>query len=125
MPKIDSRVRYGLNDCLTDCVAKFFGVHTSRVPLFVRYDNWEDRLRRFFRRRGYRLRFIRDFSPKVLRGRRVYLVQGRSPRNPKYRCGLFDHMVLYRGRRRYYDPSLDRRWLHGRPKHVWIPERIT
>jgi hypothetical protein len=78
-------------------------------------------MRRFFRRRGYKLT-LHDYSPELLsNSRKLYLVQGVSPIDPRVH-----HMVLYRGRELYYDPAgRPKRGLLGKPLYVFEPHKIT
>lgn len=110
------------NNCTGQCVAYFFNLHPHRIPCFAKgADNFPVFLRRvqaFFRRRGYRLS-VHPYSPRLLKGRGLYLVQGLSPESPRYH-----HMVVYKGRRRHWDCHHERKFLKGRPLYVFIATRI-
>src|SRR5437763_1446916 len=98
------------NECLTVSVARFFNLNPKRVPFFIGDPDWQERLIGFYRRRGYKLRPVRYSSSLLANQRKLYLVQGLSPRSKadpkkKTRRNQLEHAVLYRGRKPYFDPN--------------------
>ena len=110
------------NDCLTQCVAKYFGLNPNRVPFFVSKKNYGKYLRAFFKRRGLRIDW-EFFDEKLLcNKRKLYIVVGVSPR--KFRGKKVRHAVLYKGIKPYYDPNTGGLFLK-KPEHIWIVKKIT
>jgi hypothetical protein len=96
--------------CLTDAVAYVLNLHPERVPYFV-YPRagWMSRLRRFFRKHGYRARWVRcDEAPR----RGVHIVCGNS-----LRWKTSAHVVVYRAGKCVYDPDWPSQWTAERMTH--------
>lgn len=94
-----TRRDYMKHGCLTDCVAFYFNVHPSTVPLFIRpQKGWVKRLKAFFRRRGYRARFIETRRPPTSG---THIVIGKSVKFPKD-----SHAVVYRRGRKVWDSAM-------------------
>lgn len=104
-------------------IAYLLKLPPSRVPLFVAHRNWRERVNRFFYRRGLDLAIV-DFHPKFLKNKRkLYLVQGESPRNPGYSKGNWDHMVVYKGKKPHYDPDKSNDFVL-KPTFVWLLTKV-
>lgn len=102
------------NDCLTQCVAKYFNLNPNRVPFFVKRKDYGRYLRNFFKRRGLRIEW-ENYSKKWLRNKRkFYIVVGLSFRGKQIR-----HAVLYKGAKPYYDPDESQKFLR-KPEHIWL-----
>ena len=107
------KMKRGVDDCLTDCVAYIFNIHTSRVPFFIGYENYGKELRKYFKKQGYKIEpWV--FDESLFQPKRLYIVQGISPRFKRKR-----HAVVYRGNQPEYDPHWSAKFLK-KPEHVWI-----
>ena len=102
--------------CLTDCVAYFFNVHMSRVPLFI-YPRvgWNKRLKAFFARRGYKARWQ---QARTVPSRGVHIVCGDS-----LRWKTASHCVVYRNGQLVYDPNGPGQWKDARITHRLVVRR--
>lgn len=112
---------HGKNTCLTDCVAKLFGLNPRRVPFFIANRlGWLEAVRRFYRRRGLELQIARLKRSTPLANRCLYLVTGLSPRSrakdPLHPRAIH-HAVLWRGRKPFFDPSPSGKFLK---KSLWV-----
>lgn len=112
------------NTCLTYAVAFYFRLNPRRVPFFIGHDDYGRYLRAFFRRRGYTIAPW-YYHPSLLKNRRkLYIVQGQSPnsraKNP--RRGK-QHVVIYKGKRPFYDPNPGEKFLQGKPCYVWVVKK--
>jgi len=106
------------HDCLTMCVAKYFGLNDKRVPFFVKYDDYGRYLRSFYKRRGLRIDW-EHFDKKLLRNKRkLYIVVGLSPRGKR-----IHHAVLYKGTKPFYDPNESQEFLR-KPLFIWMITKI-
>lgn len=103
--------------CLTDCVAFWFGIHPERVPCFVYpRKGWMDRLRAYFRRRGYCVWWVKcDAPPK----RGTHIVCGDS-----LVWKTYAHVVVYRNGKLVYDPQYPSLWKDSRITHRLICKRM-
>lgn len=104
-------------DCLTCCVAFYFKISYEKVPHFVKFKDWDDRLRRFFGRRGLKIEFI-HYHSAVLKKNKFYFVQGQSWRDKKWH-----HVTIYKGNKPYFDPSHSNKFLKGEPKFIIKPTK--
>lgn len=103
--------------CLTDAVAYLLNVHPERVPLFVcPRAGWSRRLKRYFRRRGYRVRWQRCHRVPA---RGTHLVCGNS-----LTARWASHVVVVRNGRLAYDPEFPSRWDATRVTHRLIVEPV-
>lgn len=116
MPRNIARLRR-TQGCLTDAVAYLLNVHPDRVPLFV-YPRagWNQRLKAYFRRRGFKVRW-RRCSTVPRRG--MHLVCGTS-----LVWKTAGHAVVYRAGRLAYDPDFPSRWTADRITHRLVVERL-
>lgn len=104
-----------INTCLTYCVARYFNMDPLKVPFFIEHGSrYGHYLRRFFRRRGLYIECL-PFSPKFLQNKRkLYIVQGQSVASKAksiHSKRALHHVVLYRGKKPYYDPGRRQRFL--------------
>ncbi len=91
------------------------------MPLFIQYKDWRIRLDNFFRKRGYTITPVK-YNKKLLKNKRkLYLVQGISPRMKKTRV---EHMVIYKGTEKHYDPHASQEFLRGRPLWIWLISKL-
>jgi hypothetical protein len=116
--------------CLTYAVARYFNMNPRRVPFFVGYPDWQARLVAFYRRRGLRLQPVKYKASLLSNARKLYLVQGLSPRskanpNAPVRRNQLEHAVLYRGNKPYYDGNGRGKFLKGKPRHIWLADKIS
>ena len=103
--------------CFTDCVAYLLNVHPETVPFFVYpRQGWANRVRRFFRRRGYVVRW-RTCESVPKRG--THLVVGDS-----LRWKTYGHAVVYRNCRLAFDPQFPSRWKNQRMTHRLVIARL-
>lgn len=109
------------NDCLTQCVAYALNIHPKNVPFFIGSKDWRRSVARYFRKLGLRIVPVK-YDPKLLANqRKFYIVQGPSWRGRK---SQFEHAVIYKGRRRHWDPNIDGRFLRGKPTWIWTVSDI-
>lgn len=107
------------DDCLKCCAAFYLNLPLKKVPHFILYKDWRRRLDRFFRRRNLKITPVR-YNPKLLSNKRkLYIVQGKSPRTKSW-----EHAVVYKGKKRFFDPSQSNKFLKGRPTFIWIIKKI-
>jgi len=102
--------------CLTDCVAYVLNLHPERVPFFVYpRDGWMVRVRRFFKKHGYEVKWTRCAAvPK----RGTHIVCGNS-----LKWKTFAHVVIYRNGRMVYDPAYPSKWTDNRVSHRLVMSR--
>jgi len=119
LKKITKEEKYWKNryksDCLTQVVAFYFNIHADRIPFFIEYTNWKSRLKSFFKRRGKKITWIKYDKKLRLNKNKLYIVQGQSPRSKKWQ-----HAVIYKGHKPFYDSSSDRKFIKGKPKWIYI-----
>jgi len=109
--------------CLTDCVAYFLNIHPENVPYFVYpRKGWNDRLKRFFKKHGYRAEWIfcgygtRFFKiPK----RGTNIVCGNS-----LKWKTYAHVVVYKNGKVAYDPQYPSKWSDKRVTHRLIVSKL-
>ncbi len=107
MTEATKRRKHG---CLTDCVAYWFNLHPENVPLFIYpHAGWVGRVKRFYRRRGYRARFVGCRRPPTTG---VHIVIGKSWKYPRE-----SHAVVYRQGRIVVNTANDRRFPLNRITH--------
>lgn len=107
-PREDRRYRARMG-CMTDCVGFVFGLCPERVPLFLDRKTWNRRLKAFYRRRGYRARWILATTvPK----RGTHIVVGDS-----LVWKRAAHAVVYRNGRLVFDPDYPSKWSTKRITH--------
>lgn len=96
--------------CLTDCVAYILNLHPEKVPYFVypRKD-WSKRLKTFFRRHGYEVRWVLCKTPPK---RGTHIVCGDS-----LVWKTASHVVLYKNGKLIYDPNYPSKWNTKRITH--------
>ncbi len=103
--------------CLTDCVAYVLNLHPERVPYFVfPREGWNQRLKRFFRKHGYQVRWDRCFFPPK---RGTHILCGNSKKWKTY-----GHVVVYRSGKLAYDPNYPSDWDDTRITHRLVASRI-
>jgi hypothetical protein len=104
--------------CLTDCVAYVLNRHPNKTPYFVYpRKGWSARLKRFFRRRGYRV----WWAPCAIVPRRgTHIVCGNS-----LRWKTAAHVVVYRNGRVVFDPDFPSRWTPGRVTHRLVVKKAS
>lgn len=113
------RRRDGYNTCMTDCTAYYFGLHPSRVPFFIGHSDWVKAIQRFYAWRGYDIKPVK-YRPGIFTNKRkLYLVQGMSP-NASIKFPHLEHMVVYKGSKKHFDPSPLKRFIVGRPTWIWL-----
>lgn len=110
------------DDCLTQCVAYYFNIHPHHVPFFVQWGDWESRMKRFFRRRGYSVASLeyKNGVHKMLRTKRLYIVQGVSPKSKarnKHDARATNHAVVMRRGKVVFDCAYRKRALRN---ILWI-----
>ena len=97
---------------MTDCVAYYFNMHPDKVPYFIAnrpHTGWARRLREYYKRRGFKARWIETTSvPK----RGLHLVTGDSLTFEKYA-----HAVMYKDGKLVYDPAYPSSWKDCRITH--------
>lgn len=97
--------------CLTDCVAYFLNLHPENVPFFVYpRKGWNERLKRFFRKYGYRAVWYTCFFPPK---RGTHIVCGNSL---KWKTSA--HVVVYKNGKMVYDPNYPSDWDDSRLTHI-------
>ena len=102
--------------CLTDSVAYVLNLHPERVPYFV-YPraHWMRRLRAWFRRRGFDVRWVPTATvPK----RGIHIVCGNS-----LHWKTYAHVVVYRSGRLVFDPQYPSKWSDKRITHRLIIQK--
>lgn len=102
--------------CLTDCVAYLLNLHPENVPLFIYpRDGWMRRLRGFFKKHGYQIRWTGILRPPKTG---THIVSGHS-----LVWKTYAHCVVYRQGRLAYDPDFPSRWKDSRATHKLIVQR--
>lgn len=71
----------GYNTCLTDCVAKYFGLDPKDVPFFIGYKDFPGVLIKFYRKRGLKIFFARYNKAILKNKKKLYIVSGVSMRS--------------------------------------------
>ena len=99
--------------CLTDCIAYYFNLHPEKVPFFVYPRNgWSQRLKRFFKRRGYKAFWQGCLRPPKSG---LHILCGDS-----LRWKTASHAVVYRDGKLVYDPKYPSEWSDKRITHRLI-----
>ena len=112
MKEIEYKQRHK-QDCLRCCVAFYFKIPYEKVPDFVKFKDWDDRLKKFFKRRGLKIEFY-HYKPFLLANKnKLYFVQGQSWRNKKWH-----HITIYKGNKKLFDPSHSNKFIKGKPKFI-------
>lgn len=102
--------------CLTDCVAYVLNLHPHRIPYFVYpRDGWMDRLRAFFKKHGWEVRWHECSTPPA---RGTFIVCGDSLKYKTY-C----HVVVYRSGKLVFDPQFPSEWSDKRITHRLVMTR--
>jgi hypothetical protein len=103
--------------CLTDCVAYLLNIHPENAPYFVYpRKGWNDRLKIFFKKRGY----ISYWSTcKEIPKTRTHIVCGNSL---KWKTSA--HVVVYKNGKLIYDPDYPSRWSNKRITHKLVLKKI-
>lgn len=108
------------NDCLTHCVAYYFGMNPARVPFFIANDDWQKRLKKFFIRRGLKIEayaYSKRVWKHVGKVNKLVIVQGISPRMKKNHK---EHATVYRGNKPIFDPHHSQKFIKGNPTWIWV-----
>ena len=96
--------------CLTDSVAYVLNLHPARVPYFVYpRQHWMRRLRGWFRRRGFDVRWV---LAATVPQRGIHIVCGNS-----LHWKTASHVVVYRAGRIVFDPQYPSKWSDRRITH--------
>ena len=103
--------------CLTDSIAYYLNIHPERVPFFVcPRKGWNDRVKAFFRRHGYKVWWVKASAlPKL----GMHIVCGKSMTWKTYA-----HVVVYRSGKMAYDPDYPSRWTDRRMTHRLVVHRL-
>lgn len=103
--------------CLTDCIAYYLNLHPERVPFFVYpRDNWMARVRRFFWKHGFTVRWVRCEQPPQ---RGMHIVCGDS-----LVWKTASHAVVYRTGKLAFDPQFPSKWKDSRITHRLVVSRV-
>lgn len=103
--------------CLTDCVAYVLNLHPENVPYFVYpREGWNQRLKEFFRRHGYRVRWKFSLLPPK---KGTHIICGNS-----LKWKTYGHVVVYRNGKLVYDPNHPSDWSDKRMTHRLIIKKI-
>lgn len=111
----------GKNTCFTDSIAFLLGQDPKDTPFFIGYKNFIVETKKYFTKRGYKIK-PREYKPYMLSDENeLYLVQGLSRRSKvkasasfaKRRQGI-NHCVVYLGKK----PIMGGK-LKGTPLFVW------
>lgn len=103
--------------CLTDCVAYVLNIHPERVPYFVYpREGWNDRLKIFFQKHGYRAQWQWCVIPPK---RGMHIVCGKS-----LKWKTYAHVVVYKNGKLTYDPNYPSVWSHKRITHRLILKKL-
>lgn len=112
--RIDSQ--YG--NCWQTCWACIFGMSVRKLPEFMREGTnggkWYERTWEWLDKRGYELQnHTWKARAQWLDENKFYVMQGKSPR------GNYDHCVVYKGDKPFWDVHPDDTFLDGEPKYVY------
>jgi UDP-N-acetylmuramoylalanine-D-glutamate ligase len=109
---IKEKRKNGINDCFSDCIAFMLNIHPQSVPYFAGMKNYINPTQRFFEKRKKMIRPL-VFQDKFLKRGQYHMVQGISPRGN-------EHVVIYKGRKPFYDPNVKGGFLKKKPHTYWM-----
>ncbi len=109
--KVEKR-KNGVNDCFSDCIAFMFNIHPQTVPYFAGMKNYLSPTKKFFEKRGQVIRPL-PFLDRYLKRGQYHMVQGISKRGN-------EHVVIYRGKKPYYDPNVKGGFFKRKPHTYWM-----
>lgn len=110
MSKKEKR-KHGVNDCLSDCIAFMLDIHPMNVPYFVGMHDYVKHMRKFLNKKGMEILAF-PYKEEYLERNTYYMVQGISPRKN-------EHVVIYKGKKPFYDPNVKGGFLKGKPHTIW------